>query len=94
MDPVTPRVLEVEMLMAFSRGFGPPQLGPGPPRAHLDPQPGPGLPRAYSDPREPSAQHSAREGSGAATCPIDVGVGAGASLPLGACPPRVPQTRA
>ena len=76
MVPVTPRVPEVEMLGAFSRGFRPPQSGLGPPRAHPDPQPGPGLPRSHPDPREPSAQHSAREGSGAVTSHADAGAGA------------------
>ena len=51
------------------------------------PQMGPGPPRAYPDPRELSAQLAAREGSGAATCHVDAGAGAGASLPLEARSP-------
>jgi hypothetical protein len=39
-----------------------------------------------------TAQRSAREGSGATTCPANLG--AGASLPHEAFPPRVSQTRA
>ena len=50
----------------------PPQMGPGPPRAH-------------PDPRELSAQLAAREGSGTATCHADAG--AGTSLPLEAPSP-------
>ena len=46
---------------------------------------GPEPPRAYPDPRELSAQLAAREGSGAATCHADAGVGA--SLPLEAPSP-------
>ena len=60
------------MLSTCGRGPGPPQVGPGPPRA-------------YPDPRELSAQLAAREGSGAATCHADAGVGA--SLPLEAPSP-------
>jgi hypothetical protein len=45
----------------------PPQMGPGPPRAH-------------PDPRELSAQLAARKGSGTATC--HAVAGAGTSLPL------------
>ena len=60
------------MLGTCDRGPGPPQVGPGPPRA-------------YPDPRELSAQLAAREGSGAAACHADAGVGA--SLPLEAPSP-------
>ena len=62
------------MLCTCDRGPGPPQVGPGPPRAYLDP-------------RELSAQLAAREGSAAATCHADAGAGAGASLPLEAPSP-------
>ena len=48
---------------------------------------GSGPPRDYPDPRELSAQLAAREGSGAATCHVDEGTGAGASLPLEAPSP-------
>ena len=60
------------MLSTCGRRPGPPQVGPGPPRA-------------YPDPSELSAQLTAREGSGAATCHADAG--AGASLPLEAPSP-------
>ena len=60
------------MLSTCDRGPGPPQVGPG-------------SPRAYPDPRELSAQLAAREGSGAATCHTNAG--AGASLPLEAPSP-------
>ena len=73
------------MLSTCDRGPGPPQVGPGPPRAIRTPADGSGPPRAYPDPRELSAQLAAREGSGAATCHADSGVGA--SLPLEAPSP-------
>ena len=57
---MTLRVLEMEMLRVFCRGFRLPQSAPGPPRA-------------YPDPRELSAQLAAREGFGAATCHADAG---------------------
>ena len=60
MGPVSPRVPEVEILSAYGRGPGPPQVGPEPPRG-------------YPDPRELLAQLAAREGSGAATCHADAG---------------------
>ena len=82
---MSPRVPEVEMLSTCGRGPGPPQVGPGPPRAIRIPADGPGPPHAYPDPRELSARLAAREGSGAATCHADAG--AGASLPLEAPSP-------
>ena len=60
------------MLSTFGHRPGPPQMGPGPPRAHLDP-------------RELSAQLATRNGSGTATCHADAG--AGTSLPLEAPSP-------
>ena len=69
---MSPRVPEVEMLSTCGRGSGPPQMGPGPPRA-------------YPDPRDLSSQLAAREGSGTATCHADAG--AGTSLPLEAPSP-------
>ena len=72
MSPVSPHVLEMEMLNTCGRGPGPSQMGPGPPRT-------------YPDLRELSAQLAAREGSGATTCHADAG--AGASFPLEAPSP-------
>ena len=73
------------MLSSCGRGPGPPQMVRD---LHVPsglPQMGPGPPRAYLDPRELSAQLTAREGSGAATCHADAG--AGANLPLEAPSP-------
>ena len=68
---MSPRIPDVKMFSTCDRGPGPPQVGPGPPRAYLDP-------------RELSAQLAAG-GSGAATCHADAD--AGASLPLEAPSP-------
>ena len=74
------------MLSTCGRGPGPPQVGPGPPRAIRTPADGSGTSTCLSGPpRELSAQLASREGSGAATCHADAG--AGASLPLEAPPP-------
>ena len=48
------------MLSTYGHGPVPPQMGPGPPRAH-------------PDPRELSVQLAARKGSGTATCHVDAG---------------------
>ena len=87
------------MLSTCDRGPGPPQVGPGSPRAIRTPADGSGTSTCHPDsrrwvrdlhvpirtPRELSAQLAAREGSGAATCHADAG--AGASLPLEAPSP-------
>ena len=71
------------MLSTCGRGPGPPQVGPGPPRAIRTPADGSGTSTCLFGPRELAAQLAAREGSGAATCHAD----AGASLPLEALSP-------
>ena len=73
------------MLSTCGRGPGPPQVGPGPPRAIRTPAYGSGTSTCLSGPRELSAQLAAREGSGAVTCHADAG--ADASLPLEAPSP-------
>ena len=78
--PVSPRVLEVEMLSTCGRGPETSTCHPDSRRWVRDlhvpsglPHMGPGPPRALPDPRELSAQLVAREGSGAATCHADAG---------------------
>ena len=75
----------MKMLSTYGRGPGPPQVGPGPPRAIRTPADGSGTSTCLSGSRELSAQLAAREGSGAATCHEDAG--AGASFPLEAPSP-------
>ena len=68
------------MLGTCDRGPGPPQVGPGPPRAIRTLANGSGTSTWHPDPRELSAQLAAREGSGAASCHADADAGASLSL--------------
>ena len=74
------------MLSTCGRRPGPPQVGPGPPRAIRTSADGSGTSTCHPDSRELSAQLAAREGSGAATCHADAGAGgdrAGILAPAG-----------
>ena len=84
MGPVSPRVLEVEMLSTCDRGPGPPQVGPGPPRAYPDPCELSDQLAAWAGVRNRHVPLWARPptpGSGAVTCPT------GTSLLPEASPP-------